>query len=88
VLARKRTEPAVRQVVTDLTDRILLARRGPVDGPPVAVKPVDVDAVVREWRSARSAATARPVNTTEAVAPDDAPPRPTRRSRWWSRRPV
>jgi hypothetical protein len=88
VLARKRTEPAVRQVVTDLNDRILLARRGPVDGPPVAVKPVDVDAVVREWRSARSAATARPANTTEAVAPDDAPPRPTRRSRWWSRRPV
>ena len=38
-LARKHTETAVRQVVTDLNDRILLARRGPVDGPPVAVKP-------------------------------------------------
>ena len=65
VLAGKRTETAVRQVVTDLNDRILLARRGPVDGPPVAVKPVDVDAVVREWRSARAAATAPPATTTE-----------------------
>ncbi|HZD99342.1 MAG TPA: DUF1992 domain-containing protein [Micromonosporaceae bacterium] len=95
-LARKRTETAVRQVVTDLNDRILLARRGPVDGPPVAVKPVDVDAVVREWRDARAAAAAAPAvrtdaattdaATTEAVMRGDAPTRPARRSRWWSRR--
>jgi hypothetical protein len=87
VLARKRTETAVRQVVTELNDRILLARRGPVDGPPVAVKPVDVDAVVREWRSARAAATAPPATTTDAVTPDSAAQR-GRRSRWWSRRSV
>jgi hypothetical protein len=84
VLAGKRTETAVRQVVTDLNDRILLARRGPVDGPPVAVKPVDADAVVREWRSARAAATAPRPTATE----NDAPARAARRSRWWTRRPA
>jgi hypothetical protein len=86
VLARKHTETAVRQVVTDLNDRILLARRGPVDGPPVAVKPVDVDAVVREWRAARAAATARPAARRETAPPGDAAAPAARRSRWWSRR--
>jgi hypothetical protein len=86
VVARKRTETAVRQVVTDLNDRILLARRGPVDGPPVAVKPVDVDAVLREWRAGRAAVTARPATPTEAARPGDSSARPSRRPRWWSRR--
>jgi hypothetical protein len=49
------------------------------------VKPVDVDAVVREWRAARAAATARPA-ATEIAAPGDAAARAARRSRWWSRR--
>lgn len=86
VVARKRTETAVRQVVTDLNDRILLARRGPVDGPPVAVKPVDVDAVLRDWRAARAAATTRPPTPTEAATPGNASVRPLSRQRWWSRR--
>jgi Domain of unknown function (DUF1992) len=91
VAARKRTETAVRQIVRDLNDRILLARRGPVDGPPVACKPVDVDAVLRDWRAARSAATARPAtaepkSATKAVRSGNASARPSRRQRWWSRR--
>ena len=53
-LARKRTEAEVRAVVAELNDRILAARRGPVDGPPVTLNVVDVEQVVRRWRDGRS----------------------------------
>jgi hypothetical protein len=82
VLTRKRSEAAVRQVVADLNDRIMLARRGPVDGPPVAVKPVDVEATVQAWHSGRSVPP--PVATDEPAPVASGEARP--RSRWWSRR--
>jgi hypothetical protein len=52
-LAKKTSERAVREIVTDLNDRIVRARRGPVVGPPVAMGTVDVERVVALWREAR-----------------------------------
>jgi hypothetical protein len=84
VLARKHTEAAVRSAVGELNDRILLARRGPVDGPPVAISPVDPDEAVQAWRAARAAARTSRTGTTPAGAP--AAPAGSRRHGWWRRR--
>jgi Domain of unknown function (DUF1992) len=51
VVAKKSSEAAVRATVVDLNERILRARRGPVDGPPVSMNTVDVEHVVRLWRA-------------------------------------
>lgn len=49
-VSKKRTESSVRQLVTDLNERIRKAQRGPVDGPPVALNTFDVDEVIQTWR--------------------------------------
>jgi hypothetical protein len=54
-LARKRTEAAVREVLVDLNERIRWARRGPVEGPPVSMGDLDIEAIVEQWRARRSA---------------------------------
>jgi DnaJ-like protein len=53
--ARMPTEAAVRDLVTDVNRRIVLAQRGHLDGPPVALPTVDVDRVVAAWRARRGA---------------------------------
>ena len=71
------SEARVRDAVADLNTRILAAIRGPQIGPPVRTRPLDVEAVVEQWRATR------PVRTTvpaPAVAPE-----PVRR-RWLRRR--
>ncbi|MGC9665964.1 DUF1992 domain-containing protein [Planosporangium sp. 12N6] len=52
-VARKKTESSVRRYVADLNERILRARRGLVDGPPVVLSTVDADEAVRAWRDRR-----------------------------------
>ncbi|MGI5151105.1 DUF1992 domain-containing protein [Plantactinospora sp. CA-294935] len=52
-LARESSEPAVRAIVTALNERIVLARRGLVDGPPVVLPTFDVERVVETWRRQR-----------------------------------
>ena len=95
VLATKKSEAAVRSVVAELNDRILLARRGPVDGPPVAVSPVDPADAVRAWRAARAKTTAPTAAAPTAAAEVDATPLAANsprasgdgaRRRWWRRR--
>jgi hypothetical protein len=49
-LAGVRTEEDVRAIVADLNVRIRDTHRRRVDGPPLVLRPVDVDAVVTEWR--------------------------------------
>ncbi len=49
-VARKTTETSVRQVVAALNEKIVKARRGLLDGPPVVLPLVDADEVVRIWR--------------------------------------
>jgi hypothetical protein len=48
------SEQAVRRLVVDLNDRIELANRGHVDGPPVFLRPFDVEQVVATWRERRN----------------------------------
>jgi hypothetical protein len=54
-LAEVRTEDAVRAIVADLNERIRDTHRHKVDGPPLVLRPVDVEAVVAEWRAFREA---------------------------------
>jgi hypothetical protein len=48
-LAQATTESQVRHIVARLNERIELARRGLVDGPPVVLPAFDVEQVVRDW---------------------------------------
>ena len=50
-VADVRSEESVREIVTDLNNRIKDSRRRQVDGPPVFIQTVDADRVVREWRA-------------------------------------
>jgi hypothetical protein len=43
-------EPTVRDIIEDLNRRIRDSHRRRVDGPPIVVKPVDVDQTVTDWR--------------------------------------
>jgi len=63
----------VRDVVRDLNRRIAEWVRAPT-GPAIPVRKVDPEAVVREWRAARS------------LPPPQPPPAPRARRRWWRRR--
>jgi hypothetical protein len=49
-VAAKNSELGVRRLVRDLNDRIHQATRGHLDGPPVVLRPLDEDEVVRDWR--------------------------------------
>ncbi|RRO20451.1 DUF1992 domain-containing protein [Saccharopolyspora rhizosphaerae] len=71
------TEQAVRDAAAELNRRIVDHLRFP-EGPRVAVAPVDVDALVEQWRAQRA--------TPPPLAPAPAAHRPrTRRRGWFSR---
>jgi hypothetical protein len=84
---RARSEPAVRQIVADINEKILAAIRKPTSGPPIDQMPLDVERVVREWYAEQRAAAERAAAEAEAaaaVAPPDSVVR-ERRPRWWRR---
>ena len=89
-----RSEAEVREAAADLNRRIVEWRRIPV-GPPIHVRLVNADDLVKRWRAAKQA---RP-SAARAAGPDApgpgsmaSPPPPasqaagTRRPRWWRRR--
>src|SRR5215212_9042688 len=47
-------EPTVRDIIEDLNRRIRDSHRRRVDGPPIVVKPVDVEQMVTDWGRSRS----------------------------------
>ncbi|MFH9467669.1 DUF1992 domain-containing protein [Streptomyces clavifer] len=47
------TEAEVRRTLTEVNDRIRKALLMPPEGPPLNLRPFDVDAVVGEWREQR-----------------------------------
>ena len=47
-------ERTVRDIIEDLNRRIRDSHRRRVDGPPIVVKPVDVEQMVTDWRRSRS----------------------------------
>ena len=52
-VADVRNEDEVRRIVEDLNERIRDSHRRKVDGPALVHRPVDVEAVVAEWRRRR-----------------------------------
>ncbi|MGP3635493.1 J-domain-containing protein [Streptomyces sp. 24-1644] len=52
-VARARTEAEVRRVLTEVNEKINKALLMPPEGPPLNLKPFDVEAAVQEWREAR-----------------------------------
>ncbi|WP_371659636.1 DUF1992 domain-containing protein [Streptomyces sp. NBC_00280] len=48
------SEGAVRRIVTEINVKIRDMMFRPPPGPPLGLKPYDVDEVVREWREARA----------------------------------
>jgi len=52
-LAGVRDEVEVRRLVEDLNERIRDSHRRRIDGPALVLRPVDVEAVIAEWRSRR-----------------------------------
>jgi hypothetical protein len=50
---RRWSEQAVRELVANLNEQIRKARVGLLDGPPVLLPPLDVEAVVRGWSERR-----------------------------------
>lgn len=52
-LAGLRDELEVRRRIEDLNDRVRYTHRHRVDGPPLVLTPVDVEATVADWRQHR-----------------------------------
>ncbi len=52
-LAGVREEAEARRLVEDLNERIRDSHRRRIDGPPLVLRPVDVEAAVAEWRRNR-----------------------------------
>ncbi|MEU4481152.1 DUF1992 domain-containing protein [Micromonospora sp. NPDC023966] len=73
------TEESVRGYVAALNAEVVAWLRTPT-GPRVAVRPVNADEVVRDWRAARERAAAERV--ARAASPEHVPAAPARR-RWW-----
>ncbi len=74
-LDRERQEMPARLLVEDLDRRLRAAIRTPTDGPPVTLRPLDIDAVLTDWRRRRTA------KQQPTPVPESTP-----RRRWWSRR--
>jgi len=65
--ARLRTEQAVRDLVTDLNKRISDEVRMPSWGPPLALRPLDMDDVLDRWRADRRALAEQQAADAEAI---------------------
>ena len=52
-LAGVRDEAEVRRLVADLNERIRDSHRRKVDGPPLVLRPVDLEATVADWHNNR-----------------------------------
>jgi len=50
-LADVTNEQSVREIIADLNQRILDSHRRKVDGPPIILRPVDVEQAVADWRN-------------------------------------
>lgn len=48
------SEPQLRRVVAEINAKIEAALRTPLEGPPVSLRPLDVEELVREWRHSRA----------------------------------
>ena len=81
-LDRHTAESEVRRELEEFNARVMKARYTPVDGPPLATMPRDVEAEVEQWRERLRAR--REAARQRSVVRREAPP-PKARRRWWRR---
>lgn len=79
-VARERTEEKVRTLVEDLNRRVLDEIRMPTSQPPLAMRQLDVDQIVSDWRAERERRAAEQAAAIAALQPAQTKPR-----RWWRR---
>lgn len=48
---RARSENEIREILTEINDRIRTAIRNGISGPPLNLMPYDIDEVISEWRA-------------------------------------
>ncbi|MFE6647609.1 DUF1992 domain-containing protein [Nocardioides sp. NPDC057772] len=78
LLDTQTTEDGARRIVEEFNERVIAARYGAPEGPPLITMPRDVDATLAAWRERRAArveaARSRRATTQE------------KKRRWWQRR--
>ncbi|MEI7054917.1 DUF1992 domain-containing protein [Nocardioides sp. CCNWLW239] len=78
LLDRETTEDGARRIIEEFNERVIAARYGAPEGPPLITMPRDVEATLDEWRERRAARVEAAKNVRRQ---EDA-----RKRRWWQRR--
>lgn len=78
LLDTRTTEDGARAIIEEFNERVIAARYGAPEGPPLITMPRDVDATLAAWRERRAARLAAAKDVRGQQAP--------RKRRWWRRR--
>ena len=78
LLDTQTTEDGARRIVEEFNERVIAARYGAPEGPPLITMPRDVDATLDAWRERRAARVAAAKNVRSRERPE--------KRRWWRRR--
>ncbi|NGN95701.1 DUF1992 domain-containing protein [Nocardioides sp. KC13] len=78
LLDTQTTEDGARRIVEEFNERVIAARYGAPEGPPLITMPRDVDATLAAWRD-RRAARMEAARSRQAATQE-------KRRRWWQRR--
>ncbi|MFJ9387217.1 DUF1992 domain-containing protein [Nocardioides sp. NPDC101246] len=77
LLDTQTTEDGARRIVEEFNERVIAARYGAPEGPPLITMPRDLDATLDAWRERRVARVEAAKNVRRE--------QPPRRRRWWRR---
>ena len=77
LLGTQTTEDGARRIIEEFNERVIAARYGAPEGPPLITMPRDVEATLAAWRERRAARVEAARNVRREQAP--------RRRRWWRR---
>ena len=77
LLDTQTTEDGARRIVEEFNERVIAARYGAPEGPPLITMPRDVDATLDAWRERRAARVAAAKDVRSRQQP--------RKRRWWRR---
>ncbi len=80
-VAAERSEQRVRDIVADLNNRISNEIRMPTSQPPLAIRQLDADEIVGQWRTERE----RRAAENAAALPELQPAAAKDHRRWWRR---
>lgn len=77
LLDTQTTEDSARTIIEEFNERVIAARYGAPEGPPLITMPRDVDATLDAWRERRAARV--------AAVKDQRSRQESRKRRWWRR---